>query len=63
MSLIFFSLSADFKLSIQTPALAKARRQPLSAAAPYEHGLVRGLTSGCLVPTSVQALPWCKDKS
>lgn len=63
MSLIFFSLSADFKLSIQTPALAKVRRQPLSAAALYEHGLVHGLTSGCLIPISVQALPWCKDKS
>lgn len=63
MSLIFFCFSADFKLSIQTPTSVEVRPQPCSATASYKDGLVCGLTSGPLIPTRVQILPWCKAKS
>ena len=63
MSLILFRFSADFKLSIQTPASVEVRPQPCSATASYKDRLVRGLTSGPLIPTLVQTLPWCKAKS
>lgn len=63
MNLIFFHFSAEFMLSIQTPALMEVRPQPYSATASHKDRLIRGLTGGPLIPTLAQTLPWCKDKS
>jgi len=63
MNLIFFCFSADFKVSIQTPALVEVRPQLCSATASYKDRLVPGLTSGPLILTSVQTLLWYKGRS